>query len=194
LPCLDWLDPLTYQTKDPKKLPYLQASEREIVAKTQTEQTPAQTKAARKLSDDGMGPMWLNYADQYARQFGQEKGQAALALLATVIDADASEYTFEKETYREPRPFELGHSKVGDSYPSGHTATAYAAATVLATLWPERKDEFYAAAANVARSRVYLDMHFAGDVGAGARLGVRVANQVMQQLAAPAAGPAATGT
>jgi undecaprenyl-diphosphatase len=182
LPILDWLDPLTYQTQNPKLLPYRQASEREIVGKVQSEHTPEMTAAAEKLSDGGMGPMWFDYAAQYAREFGPAKGKAVMALLNAVLDVDGSAYLEEKKKFHEPRPFQIGHSKVGDSYPSGHTATAYAAATVLARMWPARAAEFYQAAANVARSRVYLDMHFAGDVAAGSRLGVAVANQVMQQV------------
>ena len=59
---------------------------------------------------------------------------------------------------------------------------AYACATLMSALWPERSQEFEAAAANVSRSRIYLGIHYAGDVSAGARLGVQVAQNILASV------------
>jgi hypothetical protein len=176
-----WLDPLTYHTKDDQQLPYQLSSERDIIAKMQQRHTPSQTAAAKKLTKYGLDRIWDNYVAQYRDQFGDAKGRAAARLMNSVLDQDGELWTDQKGQYREPRPYEVGVKKHGDSFPSGHASTAYAAAEVLGRLWPERADEFKSAAANTARSRVYLGDHFAGDVAAGARQGVKVADAAMRR-------------
>ena len=57
------------------------------------------------------------------------------------------------------------------SYPSGHTSSAYAAATVLSTLWPSRAHEFGWWARQAGLSRVHAGVHFPSDVQMGAQLG-----------------------
>jgi undecaprenyl-diphosphatase len=58
------------------------------------------------------------------------------------------------------------------SFPSGHTATAFAAATVLALFHPRLRWPALALAAVVGLSRVYLGVHFWADVVVGAVFGV----------------------
>ncbi len=69
-----------------------------------------------------------------------------------------------------PRPHRL-RTPMSTSFPSGHASAAFAAAGVLAQgdpLWPL----YYGVAAVVASSRVYVKIHHASDVLAGAVLGV----------------------
>lgn len=61
------------------------------------------------------------------------------------------------------------------SFPSGHAATAFAAAGVVALLHPRLRVPALGLAALVALSRVYLGVHFPSDVIAGAALGLAVA-------------------
>jgi undecaprenyl-diphosphatase len=68
-----------------------------------------------------------------------------------------------------PLPYGM-HRPLTSSFPSGHAASAFTAATLLAggpatPLW-------FALAAAVAASRVYTQMHHPSDVVAGAALGV----------------------
>ena len=68
-----------------------------------------------------------------------------------------------------PLPYGM-HRPLTSSFPSGHAASAFTAATLLAggpatPLW-------FALAAAVAGSRVYTQMHHTSDIVAGAALGV----------------------
>ena len=60
------------------------------------------------------------------------------------------------------------------SFPSGHSATAFAAATAVAILCPRLRLPALGIAAAVGVSRIYLRVHFPLDVLAGAVLGVGV--------------------
>jgi undecaprenyl-diphosphatase len=60
------------------------------------------------------------------------------------------------------------------SFPSGHAATAFAAATAIAILSPRVRPYALGIAAAVALSRVYLRVHFPLDVAAGAALGAAI--------------------
>jgi undecaprenyl-diphosphatase len=86
-----------------------------------------------------------------------------------------------KETVDRPRP---AHADPGidtvvgtpgsPSFPSGHTATAFAAAAVVGAFYPRLRWPLYALAALVGISRIYLGVHFALDVVAGAILGLSI--------------------
>jgi undecaprenyl-diphosphatase len=61
------------------------------------------------------------------------------------------------------------------SFPSGHAASAFAAAGVVAALHPRLRIWVLALAASIGVSRVYLGVHYPSDVLAGAALGLMVA-------------------
>jgi len=58
------------------------------------------------------------------------------------------------------------------SFPSGHSACAFAAAFVLARRWPRLRYVFYLGATGVAAARVLWLRHFPSDVLAGAAVGM----------------------
>jgi undecaprenyl-diphosphatase len=60
------------------------------------------------------------------------------------------------------------------SFPSGHAATAFAAATAVALVYPRLRVPALALAALVALSRVYLGVHYWSDVIVGSMFGVVV--------------------
>jgi membrane-associated phospholipid phosphatase len=65
--------------------------------------------------------------------------------------------------------FHLGHAYL--SFPSGHSATAFSAMSVLALIWPRYTKLFFLFAALIALSRVILAAHYLSDVLAGSLLG-----------------------
>jgi undecaprenyl-diphosphatase len=80
-----------------------------------------------------------------------------------------------KAVFHRTRPGRLaivvGTEPVDSSFPSGHTAGSFAAATALSSFYPRDTPFLYAAAAGVGLSRIYLGHHFPSDVIVGATLG-----------------------
>ena len=87
-----------------------------------------------------------------------------------------------KELVHRHRPFvhQLGPSTATHSFPSGHSATSFACAAVLASLAPRLRVPLYALAVLIALSRLYNGDHFPLDVLAGAALGSIVAVVVLR--------------
>jgi len=85
--------------------------------------------------------------------------------------------------YPEPKP--LVHVPHTGAFPSGHTSTAFACATVLA--WSDRRLAIpaYILAALIAISRVYVGVHWPLDIIGGAVLGTLVATALLRLLAVP---------
>lgn len=106
------------------------------------------------------------------------------AVLLTVVAADALAdllASLGKVIVHRHRPFEhqLGPAVSSSSFPSGHAATSFACATVLAVLVPRWRVPFFVLATLIALSRLYNGVHYPTDVVAGALLGVFVALGVM---------------
>ncbi len=108
----------------------------------------------------------------------------ACLCLALVYGVVAGAYNAIKYEVLRPRPFvalggelrvsadEVQAIRPNSSFPSGHAANAFMLATLLAALlrrglWPL----WYGLALLVALSRIYLGLHYPGDVLAGAVLG-----------------------
>jgi undecaprenyl-diphosphatase len=83
-----------------------------------------------------------------------------------------------------PLPRPLVHPPSTGSFPSGHSTTAFACATVIAWADPRLAAPVFVLAALVAWSRVYVGVHYPLDVIGGAALGVLVAKALLTLLGA----------
>jgi membrane-associated phospholipid phosphatase len=97
-------------------------------------------------------------------------------VLVAVAAADVAAVV-GKELVHRHRPFEhqIGPSERTHSFPSGHAATAFAGATMLASYAPRYRVPFYGLACLIAFSRLYNGVHYPTDVAAGAVLGALIA-------------------
>ncbi len=97
---------------------------------------------------------------------------AAKSLLLSAVTVQILKTVIGKK--RPPGPIEYSPFILDNSYysmPSGHTASAFALATVIADYYPEYKNMGYTLAALVGISRLYEDKHWVTDVIIGAGIG-----------------------
>jgi undecaprenyl-diphosphatase len=108
----------------------------------------------------------------------REWGQLALAILVTSVVTDAA---LQPVIGRE-RPFVrlrdapvIGARPTSGSFPSGHTANAFAGAVVLSRFAASPALGWWVLAGAIAYSRLYLGVHYPSDVVAGAVVGIACA-------------------
>lgn len=75
-------------------------------------------------------------------------------------------------------PGSIGNAR--QSFPSGHTSSAFAVATVLAARHPKQKWLYYGLAAAVGFARIRKSAHFPSDVLAGAGIGIYAGNNALR--------------
>jgi undecaprenyl-diphosphatase len=132
------------------------------------------------LSDLGEGLGWVAGGVALA-MLGGPKGRRAG--VATAVASLAATYVVQrrvKPLFRRVRPFANREARVvgirpaDHSFPSGHTASSFAAATALAFFYPRAAPLAYTVATGVAASRVHLGVHFPSDAAVGGVIGIGI--------------------
>jgi hypothetical protein len=177
---LEWFDPLRYQRAG-DRLPADDPAEHAISLQAQAARTLAGVRDAVAISRDYQQDYW-DAARDFRAHTNPIDGAVGTAYLALSMAINSRVTSHRKAANGELRPFQqyddvklAGPAPGGKSFPSGHSSTAYVAAEVLSRLDPGSASSYYDTAREVARSRVYLGVHFAGDTAEGARQGVAVA-------------------
>jgi undecaprenyl-diphosphatase len=129
------------------------------------------------LSDFGKGAGWIGVATMYAMRGGRRglvaglAGTSALLAATGVVQGVVKRYFNMRRPYAHELAIEVGARPVDSSFPSGHSAASFAAATALTVFYPSTGPLLFAGACGVGLSRVYLGHHFPSDVAVGGVLG-----------------------
>lgn len=167
----------------------------EAIAQTPT---PALDSSMRRLSEaaDYSKP-WALIAAALALFGGAGgrraalRGLAALGAAATIANAVAKPLSLRARPRRQSpggSPKRHVAMPTSTSFPSGHTASAFAFASGVGQVSPSLGVPLWVAAAAVGYSRVHTGVHYPGDVLAGAFLGVSLAELTDRLLSSHAGG------
>ena len=149
------------------------------VASTHTPALDAPLAAVSRAAD--LSKLWLAGAGMLALAGGPRGRDAAVSGLAAIAVTSAIVNLAFKPLGRRTRPDRVAHEvhaarhvpmPASTSFPSGHSASAFAFATGVAHVLPAAGGAARAAAALVAYSRIHTGVHYPGDVLAGSLAGV----------------------
>ncbi len=132
------------------------------------------------LSDLGEGLGWVAGGVGLAMLGGPKGRRAGVATAVASLAATYVVQTRVKPLFRRERPFVnrdarvVGTRPADHSFPSGHTASSFAAATALAFYYPRSAPLAYTLATAVAASRVHLGVHFPSDTAVGGVIGIGI--------------------
>ena len=140
--------------------------------------SPAGDRYVAMLSDAGEGAGWVATGIALAWLGGRKGRRAGIAVTVAAIGTTYLAQRIVKPIFRRQRPWVgrdvavVGIRTSDASFPSGHSAASFAAATALTAYYPRSAPLVYTVATAVAASRVHLGHHFPSDTVAGALLGI----------------------
>jgi undecaprenyl-diphosphatase len=145
--------------------------------------------------------VWLAIAGALALCGGRRgrraagQGVIALAIAAAVANGPAKLLVRRRRPFHRSQPA-LIHMPRSTSFPSGHSAAAFAFATAASAELPPLAPVLLPLAAAVAYSRVHIGVHYPSDVVAGVAIGIgsgAVARRLTASARSQDAGPHAGG-
>ncbi|HUZ86260.1 MAG TPA: phosphatase PAP2 family protein [Candidatus Baltobacterales bacterium] len=136
------------------------------------------------LSNLGEGLGWVAGGAAIAMLGGRKGRRAGLATALASVSATYIVQKWVKPVFRRARPaVDRGARVVGvrpldHSFPSGHSASSFAAATALSIYYPKAAPIAFSLAAGVGLSRVHLGVHYPSDAAVGAAVGIGIGTLV----------------
>jgi undecaprenyl-diphosphatase len=130
------------------------------------------------LSDVGEGLGWVAAGAALAWLGGSKGRRAGVAAAVASLGTTYLVQQIVKPVFKRKRPFVgrevlvVGIRTTDASFPSGHAASSFAAATTLAAFYPRATPLVFGVASGVGLSRVHLGHHFPSDVAVGGLIGI----------------------
>ena len=150
--------------------------------------SPATDRYGSAISDAGEGLGWIIAGVGLVWLGGSTGRRAGIATALASLSASYVVQRLMKPMFRRRRPFVdrevlvVGIKPADASFPSGHSAASFAAATALATFYPRSAPMAFTLATGVGLSRVYLGHHFPSDVAVGAMVGFGIGTGIVRLL------------
>ena len=155
--------------------------------------SPLGDKYVTTLSDLGEGLGWVAAGLALAWLGGRRGRRAGLAASVASLGTTYLVQRLIKPVFRRHRPhvgrdvLVVGIRTTDASFPSGHAASSFAAATAIAAFYPGVSPLVYGLASGVALSRVHLGHHFPSDVAVGGVIGVATGSVIAWLIKRPRA-------
>jgi undecaprenyl-diphosphatase len=157
---------------------WLTRQDASLLARVRRNQRPWVNRLMTMLTRAGEPASWIVHCSLLALAAGAAGWRLPVLLATGVLAATAGSQVL-KRMFRRPRPNKgipgfvaLLEDPDAFSFPSGHTAVAFGAATALVSADGSLAAAELAFATAIGCSRVYLGAHYPADVVAGALLGI----------------------
>ena len=159
------------------------------VAEAPTPRLNASLRTLSRAADKSV--LWIGVAGLLAVAGGRTGRRAAVNGLASIAVASATANLVGKQVTSRRRPDRASYGVPEDrhvpmpestSFPSGHSASAFAFAEGVGSAAPALGVPVRLAAVAVAYSRVHVGVHYPGDVVAGALIGITAGEVTCRSL------------
>ena len=158
----------------------------EAVLQMQVWRTPEQVVWAKRIEKNDA----FIFSDVLGAWFTRENLPITAALLKDVDEDRRGVTEIAKNLFARPRPWVVDarvqpcvEKPTNDSYPSGHAASIFTRAGVLAEIFPEQREQIFEFAHRAVWGRVYGGVHFPTDLVGGWTLAEPIVVELKKSVA-----------